>query len=272
MKFSKKSSTKPAKTAKSTADTVKKAAKKEAKSKAKEAKAASRLPQSKKSSKAAKKPAKMKKKSIKTTIFAFIILLSLTATVSLALNTYNITQINESSEHISEDCLNSVVVIDTISRDFQVLQKILFSHSCALTEDRMVLLEKEMEETQAEIETYMATLEKSLTVKQEQDTFKTFKMQYESYVAGYNACVDLNHKSVDYQKLGIEAQNKGFTADALHELLADIEKVTEETAKTKEDYDYLSEDASDRAVAIAWGTLNDTSISMEKQINKFRLL
>ena len=256
MKFPKKDSTKPVKTAKSAEkDTVKKKPEKETKIK---------------KSKTADKLSKMKKKSIKTTIFAFIILLSIASTVSLALNTFNITKINESSEHISEDCLNSILVIDTISRDFQILQKILFSHSCAPTEDRMVLLEQEMQETQKEIESYMSTLEKSLTVKQEQDTFKTFKNQYESYIAGYNSCANLNHKAIDYQKLGDEAEKNGFTAASTHELLSEIEEITEETARTKEDYYHLAEDASNNAISIAWSSLNDTSISMEKQINKFR--
>lgn len=135
-------------------------------------------------SKKTKKPKtrKMRKKSIKTTIFSFIILLSITSIAALALNTYNITKINKSSEYISKDCLDSVMVIDTINRNFQVLQKILYSHSCALTIDRMNLLEKEMEMTQKETSTYLETLGNSLTDKSEQSVFNTFTMKYQTYI------------------------------------------------------------------------------------------
>lgn len=213
---------------------------------------------------------KVRKQSIKTTIFSFIILLSATSTVALALNTYNIMKINKSSEYISKNCLNSILVIDTINRDFQALQKILYSHSCALTEDKMNLLEKEMENIQAETNTYLDTLEKSLTDKTEQGIFKTFKMKYEAYIAGYNSCVSLNHDSYSYKKLGDEAKRNGITANTRFESQEEIEATTPETAVTKEDFYYLADEASDMALTVAWGTLTDSASNMEKQINTFR--
>lgn len=217
-----------------------------------------------------KKPAKMRKKSIKTTIFSFIILLSLTSIAALALTTYNITKINKSSEYISKDCLDNIVLIDSINRNFQALQKILYSHSCALSEDRMNLLEKEMETIQKETDEFLQTLESSLTDKNEIGIFKTFKMKYDTYIAGYNSCVTLNHDSCTYKKLGDEAQRKGITADTRFESQEDIAKTTPETAATKEDFYYLANEASDTALSVAWGTLTDNASSMEKQINVFR--
>lgn len=213
---------------------------------------------------------KMRKKSIKTTIFSFIILLSITSIAALALNTYNITKINESSEHISEDCIQSVLVIETVNRNFQALQKILYSHSCALTIDRMNLLEKEMETLQTETSSNLETLEKGLTDQTEQSMFKTFMMKYDAYIAGYNSCVTLNHDAYTYKQLGNEAKRAGNTAAARYETQEEIEASTPETAITQEDFNYLATEASDQALSVAWGTLSDTASGMEKQIKTFR--
>ncbi len=213
---------------------------------------------------------KMRKKSIKTTIFSFIILLSITSIAALALNTYNITKINKSSEHISEDCIQSVLVIETVNRNFQALQKILYSHSCALTIDRMNLLELEMETLQTETSSYLETLEKGLTDQKEQSMFKTFMMKYDAYIAGYNSCVGLNHDAYTYKQLGNEAKRAGRTASSRYETQAEIEATTKETAITQEDFNYLAQEASDQALSVAWGTLSDTASGMEKQIKTFR--
>lgn len=223
-----------------------------------------------KSSRKKRKSAKTRTKSIKTTIFSFIVLLSVTSIAALALNTYNMTKINESSEYISSDCLDSIIVIDTISRDFQSLQKILYSHSCALTENKMNLLEAEMTSLQEEIESYFSTLETSLIDKSEEGIFKTFKMKYDSYIAGYNSCVSLNHDAYNYKEQGDEAQRNGKTAALVSETEEDIENTTAETAVTKEDFYYLADKASDTSLSIAWTTLTDTATGMEQQINTFR--
>jgi len=213
---------------------------------------------------------KAKKKSIQFTIIAFIAALSCTSIIALLINTFNITKINKASEYISTECLDNVIVIDSISRNFQTLQKILYAHTCALTESQMNILENEMAQLQEETTNYVQTLEKHLTDENEKAMLITFNMQFEDYIEGYNFCVTYNHKAYNYNIQAKEAAKLNLTAAVVRESAEEISSVTEETAKTVEDYEYLSNKASETAINLAWGTLDDIANRMEGQINEFR--
>ena len=83
-------------------------------------------------------PVKMRKKSIKTTIFSFIILLSVTSIAALALTTYNITKINKSSEYISKNCLDNIVLVDASGTVDEVHARIIKAYDNAFGENKWV--------------------------------------------------------------------------------------------------------------------------------------
>lgn len=134
----------------------------------------------------------MKNVSIQIKIFFPIFLLSALLLIMGIFSIINIRGLMRDSEEISGNYAESISLLGEIGEDFQSINRIVYAHCIADTNDKMGKLNTEYNTISSKIEEAMASYESQLNSGEETDLYNTFKADFESYISTYNQTIKLS--------------------------------------------------------------------------------
>ena len=97
----------------------------------------------------------------------------------------------------TEENINAIHSLDTLSGNFQAMQKILLTHAISGNDDDMAAAKEKVDVIVAEVEAEKANYAKMLSGEEEKKIYKTFEEKYESLLTVYNEAIVL---STNYEK------------------------------------------------------------------------
>ncbi len=161
-------------------------------------------------------------KRIGTKILAILIGFVLFILLSNAFNLISLSKVNESNKKVSDVYLVKVTEIGEISRDYQAVQKYLYSHLCSFVETEKAAVEVQINESRASLTTnvnqYGEYVEKN---GDDLELFNTLVSTLGQYFEVYDSIVELSRTGDNYT-----AYNR--TSADLSILSEEIEKELEE--------------------------------------------
>ena len=93
----------------------------------------------------------------------------------------------------SEENINAIHSLDTLSSDFQIMQKLLLTHFLTGNEDEIVVVRNKIDDTIGNVEKEMKTYQKYVTDPTE-------KKLYSEFLEKYNSLHDLYMKSLKHSE------------------------------------------------------------------------
>lgn len=144
----------------------------------------------------------MKNAGIRVKIFLPILLLALLVLTVVLFSFLNIRNLMGDSEKISENYSASISQLGEISEDFESINRIIYAHCIATSNDQMAKLNKEYAAKIDAITSVMSEFEKTLDAGTETDNYNQFKTDFESYIKSFETALKFstanqNEKAVE---------------------------------------------------------------------------
>ena len=137
----------------------------------------------------------MKKLSFKVVIPQIILALVCIASAVWGINSTQ--SLKAQSLAKTEDNINAIHSLDTLSGNFQAMQKILLTHCVSGNDEDMAAAKEKVDVIVAEVEEEKANYAKMLSGEEEKKIYKMFEEKYDSLLAVYNEAIVL---STNYEK------------------------------------------------------------------------
>ena len=116
----------------------------------------------------------------------------------------------------SEENINAIHSLDTLSNDFQIMQKLLLTHFLTGNEDEIVVVRNKIDDTIGNVEKEMKTYQKYVTDPTE-------KKLYAEFLEKYNSLHDLYMKSLKHS----ENEEKSDAIELANGDISDVESEME---------------------------------------------
>ena len=158
----------------------------------------------------------MKNISIKVVIPQIILAIVCIASAVWGINSMK--SLKTESLKVSEENVDAIHTLDTLSNDFQVMQKLLLTHFLTSDEDDLAKVSDEIDTKVADVENAMQDYKKSIADSKEQKLYDTFSKQYDELN-------ELYMKALAFSK----DQEKGSAIELSN---GDISKIEAEMEKT----------------------------------------
>lgn len=156
-------------------------------------------------------------KSIRVKILAPLIILAAVCVVYSVLGIASTKSAQEKSNEVSQVHLSAIQTLEQMSGDFQRMQKLLFKHYFAGTEEMIADVEKQINEVTEQVSQDMAGYEKALTSDKEREVFEQFSEKYTRFKELYDESLKYSQDS-----------EKGDAIEIANYELADISAEMEE--------------------------------------------
>lgn len=128
----------------------------------------------------------------------------------------------------TEENINAIHSLDTLSGDFQAMQKILLTHALAGNDDDMAAAKEKVDVIVAEVETEKANYAKMLSGEEEKKIYKTFEEKYESLLTVYNEAIEY---STNYDK----STAISMTKVEVNDIAVEMEEIIDSLIKLRQD-------------------------------------
>ena len=173
----------------------------------------------------------MKNISIKVVIPQIILAIVCIASAVWGINSMK--SLKTESLKVSEENVDAIHTLDTLSNDFQVMQKLLLTHFLTSDEDDLAKVSDEIDTKVADVESAMKNYKKSIADEQEQKLYDTFSKQY-------NQLNEIYMKALAFSK----DQEKGSAIELSNGDIAKIEAEMEKTVASMVSYRQKSSEQS----------------------------
>jgi len=171
----------------------------------------------------------MKRLSLKVVIPQII--LAVVCIVSAIWGINSTQNLKKASMSKSEANITAIHQLDTLSNNFQVMQKLLLTHILSGNDDDAAVEKEKIDATLAEIETEKSEYEKCIEEEEEKRLYDIFKGEYQQFSEMYLNAVDL---SAEYEKAkAIELSKKDIASmeSQIEETINELVKLRQESSE-----------------------------------------
>ena len=134
--------------------------------------------------------------SISRKVMLPVILLSLVALLSTSVSILSLKRVQGVSERIASEYLQTIIKVDSLSKEFQELQKLMYSHCSTADEVQMKVIERQGKEVKESISRNIKDCKELLHTDKQLQIYNNIRSELSSYVYTYNKAMDLcnNHR------------------------------------------------------------------------------
>lgn len=120
-----------------------------------------------------------------------VILLALVALLSTSTSIISLKRVQGVSEKITSEYLQTIIKVDKLSKEFQELQKLMYSHCSTADEVQMKVIERQGKEVKQSISRDIKECKELLHTDKQLKLYNNIRSELSSYVYTYNKAMDL---------------------------------------------------------------------------------
>lgn len=129
--------------------------------------------------------------SISRKVMLPVILLALVALLSTSTSIISLKRVQDVSEKITSEYLQTIIKVDKLSKEFQELQKLMYSHCSTADEVQMKVIERQGKEVKQSISRDIKECKELLHTDKQLKLYNNIRSELSSYVHTYNKAMDL---------------------------------------------------------------------------------
>lgn len=165
----------------------------------------------------------MKNSKIRVKVLVPIFVIAILGLTACFMGNRNLKQVQIASSQISGEYLEGIMNLDTLSREFVILQKLMLQH-CLADQEAKEKTEGFMNESRETIARLEETLEKNLEAGEETALFGEFSEELEKYLERYDMAISMS-KSGNYE--GAIKETNGNLTEMSQLIFTSLEEMNE---------------------------------------------
>lgn len=171
------------------------------------------------------------KNSVQAKILVPIFGLAILGVIACFVGMFSLGRVQTSSQKISDEYLENILDVDSLSQEFVTLQKMMLQH-CLAESSGQEEIEKSMESSKEKVTKYSEQLSQSLAEGSARKTYKKFQINLTSYIDNYDMAISMSKSGNNEGAIRMTNGELTTMSDEMCQLLSELRKDSQNNIKS----------------------------------------